>query len=112
MMPGMPGMSARVPLPPLEQARIDKIVQSEILAPVIRPQPMGLLGIAGLDAFVRTPSGQKVILREGGIADGVKILRVGTNRVLIEHAGETKELMIFSGLGGESLLPKPPAAKP
>lgn len=107
-MPGMPGMGPRIPLPPLEQARVDKIVQSELLAPVIRPQPMALLGIAGLDAFIRTPNGQKVILREGGTADGLKVLRIGTNRVLVELAGETKELMIFAGRGGESLLPKTP----
>lgn len=111
MIPGMVGRAGagRVggkALPASLQARVDKITQSEILAPIIRPPPMALLGIAGRDAFLRTPSGQTQILREGVELDGVRLLRIGTNRVLIEHAGEKKELMIFAGFGGESLLPK------
>ena len=94
------------PLSALIQARIDRITQSELLAPIIRPPPMALLGIAGRDAFIRTPSGQSTLLREGGESDGIKLLRLGTNRVLIEQAGEKKELTIFSGFGSESLLPK------
>lgn len=104
---GMPGGSrGPAPIPPLIQARIDKITQSELLAPVFHPPPMALLGIAGKDAFLRTPYGQMSLLREGGEADGLKLLRIGTNRVLVELAGEKKELIIFEGLGGESLLPK------
>jgi hypothetical protein len=106
-MPGGGGSSrGPAPIPPLIQARIDKITQSELLAAVFHPPPMALLGIAGKDAFLRTPSGQMSLLREGGEADGLKLLRIGTNRVLVELAGEKKELMIFEGLGGESLLPK------
>ena len=106
-MPGGGGSSrGPAPIPPLIQARIDKITQSELLAPVFHPPPMALLGIAGKDAFLRTPNGQMSLLREGGEADGLKLLRIGTNRVLVELAGEKKELMIFEGLGGESLLPK------
>ncbi len=106
-MPGSPGGSrGPAPIPPLIQARIDKITQSELLAPVFHPPPMALLGIAGKDAFLRTPNGQMSLLREGGEADGLKLLRIGTNRVLVELAGEKKELIIFEGLGGESLLPK------
>ena len=67
---------------------------------------MALLGIAGRDAFLRTPNGQMSLLREGSESDGLKLLRIGTNRVLVEVAGDKKELMIFEGLGGESLLPK------
>ncbi|MBN8247799.1 MAG: hypothetical protein J0L84_10190 [Verrucomicrobia bacterium] len=110
--PGVsPGSSRRSrppppPPSPLLQARMDRITQSEILAPVFRPPPMALLGIAGRDAFIRTPSGQSALLREGGESDGIKLLRLGTNRVLIEQAGEKKELMIYEGFGGESLLPK------
>lgn len=108
---GPPGTSrrSRIPPPPpspLIQARMDRITQSEVLAPVLRPPPMALLGIAGLDAFVRTPDGQSTLLREGGESGGITLLRIGTNRVLIEHAGEKKELMIYDGFGGESLLPK------
>ena len=94
------------PLSPIVQARIDRITQSEMLAPVQRPPPMALLGIAGRDAFIRTPSGQTALLREGAEKDGIKLLRIGTNRVLLEQGGEKKELIIFSGLGSESLLPK------
>jgi hypothetical protein len=94
------------PLSPLAQARVNRFTQSEILAPIFRPPPMALLGIAGRDAFIRTPSGQTTLLREGGEKDGIKLLRLGTNRVLIEQAGEKKELMIFNGFGSESLLPK------
>jgi hypothetical protein len=36
----------------------------------------------------------------------VKILRIGTNRVLVEHEGQKKELTLFSGFGSETLLPK------
>ena len=88
------------------KARVDRIVESEILGPVMHPLPMALLGIAGHSAFIRTPNGQSMLLREGGESDGIKLLRLGTNRVLIEQAGEKKELIIFSGFGSESLLPK------
>lgn len=98
--------SAATPFSPLIQARIDRITQSEVLAPVFHPPPMALLGIAGRDAFIRTPSGQSTLLREGAESDGIKLLRLGTNRVLIEQGGEKKELIIFEGLGSESLLPK------
>ncbi len=94
------------PLPPAIQARIDRITQSEILAPVIRPLPMALLGIAGKDAFLRAANGQTGLIREGEELGGIKLLRIGTNRVLIEHEGQKKELMLFGGFGSESLLPK------
>ena len=93
-------------LPPAARARIDRIVQSEILGAVVKPQPMALLGLAGADAFIRTPAGQTVLLREGEENGGVKLIRIGTNRVLIEHEGQRKELMLFAGFGSESLLPK------
>lgn len=100
--------SAHVPpaIPRIIQARIEKITQSELLAPVFHPPPMALLGIAGHDAFLRTPNGQMSLLREGGESDGLKLLRIGTNRVLVEVSGEKTELTIFEGIGGESLLPK------
>jgi hypothetical protein len=105
--PGGPGGPPKgPPLPPLVQARVDRIVQSELLAPVIRPLPMALLGIAGKDVFLRSPSGQTGMVREGGEVGGIKLLRVATNRVLVEENGQQKELTIFSGLGSESLLPK------
>ncbi len=93
-------------LPPAISARIERITQSEILGSIIRPLPMALLGIAGPDAFVRAPNGQTGLLKEGEELGGVKLLRIGTNRVLIEHEGQQKELSVFSGFGSETLLPK------
>ena len=103
-MMGMMGMKAP-DLPPAIQARVDRIAQSEILAPFIRPLPMALLGIAGDRAFLRAANGQTGVIRQGGEVGGIKLLRIGTNRVLIEQDGQQKELTIFSGYGGESLLP-------
>ncbi len=105
-----PGMVKMPELPPLILARIDKIAQSEILAPFMRRMPMALLGIAGNDAFLRAPSGQTGLAKEGDEMGGIKLLKIGINRVLVEQEGEKKELTIFSGIGGESLLPKPKPA--
>jgi hypothetical protein len=104
-MMGMMGMNA-TPLPPAMQAQVDRVVESEILGPFIRPQPAALVGIAGNFAFVRAPTGQTGLIKEGDELGGIKLLRIGTNRVLVEEQGQTKELTIFSGTGGESLLPK------
>ena len=91
---------------PTIKARIDRITQSEILAPVMRPMPMALLGIAGDQALIRSPEGQSGLVKEGKELGTIKLLKIGTNRVLIEEKGEKKELTIFSGFGGESLMPK------
>ena len=96
--PQSPGLPAGI------QARVDQIKDSEILGPVQRPLPMALLGIAGKDAFLRSPNGQTGLLREGEELGGVKLLQIGTNRVLIEHEGQKKELTLFEGFGSESLL--------
>ena len=102
-----PEMGKMAPdLPPAIQARVERITQSEILGAVIRPLPMALLGIAGHDAVLRSPSGQTGLLKEGEELGGVKLLRIGTNRVLIEHEWQRKELTVFSGFGSETLLPK------
>jgi hypothetical protein len=104
---GRSGPNANIAdLPGPVKDRIDRITQGEILAPVMRPMPMGLLGIAGESAFLRAPDGQTGLVKEGDQLGTIKLLRIGTNRVLIEQDGEKKELMIFAGLGGESLLPK------
>lgn len=95
-------------LSPAIQARVNRVTDSEILGPVIRPLPMALLGIAGDDAFLRAPDGQSGLVKEGGELGGVKLLRIGVNRVLVEQDGQKKELTIFAGLGGQSLLDKPP----
>jgi hypothetical protein len=102
---GFPGMPKPGPeLPPEVQARIDRVIDSEIIAPVMRPLPMALLGIAGTDVFLRAPNGQTGLIKEGEELGGVKLVRIGVNRVLVEQQGERKELTIFAGLGGESLL--------
>ncbi len=100
---GPPGRSA-VELPAAVKARISKITDSEILGPVMRPLPQALLGIAGNVAFLRSANGQTGLVKEGDSLDDIKLLRIGMNRVLIEQGGEKKELMIFDGYGGESLL--------
>ena len=103
-----PAARTETNVPPAIQARVDRITQSEIFGPIPKPKtiPMALLGIAGRDAFLRAPSGETGLVREGGELGGVKLLRIGTNRVLVEHEGQQKELTIFSGFGGETLLPK------
>ncbi len=100
-----PGGKPGGDLPPALKARIDRIVDSEILGPVMRPLPMALLGIAGDEAFLRSANGQTGLVKEGDSLDDIKLLRIGINRVLIEQGGQKKELTIFSGYGGESLLP-------
>ncbi|HXA44608.1 MAG TPA: hypothetical protein VNZ25_03805 [Candidatus Angelobacter sp.] len=93
-------------LPPAIKARISRITDSEILGPVMRPLPMALLGIAGDIAFLRTASGQTGLVKAGDSLGDLKLLQIGINRVLIEQDGQKKELTIFSGYGGDSLLPK------
>jgi hypothetical protein len=105
---GRPGAAQKIAdLPAPVKERIDRITQGEILAPVMRPLPMALLGIAGQSAFLRSPEGQTGLVKEGDSLGTLKLLRIGTNRVLVEIDGEKKELMIFAGLGSESLLAKP-----
>jgi hypothetical protein len=108
--PGMPGKARD--LPPEIQARVDRITDSEILGPVMRPLPMALLGIAGNVAFLRAANGQTGLVKEGDDLGGLKLLRIGVNRVLVEQEGQKKELMIFSGFGGESLLPNESKSPP
>ena len=83
-----------------------------MFAPVMHPQPMALLGIAGETIFLQTPGGQTGLLTvTNEPLDGIKLLRIGINRVLVEQDGQKKELMIFDGSGGESLMPKEESKK-
>ena len=93
-------------LPPEIKARVDRIYESELFGMVMRPVPMGLLGIAGSSAFLRAPSGQTGLVKEGDSLGEIKLLRIGINRVLVEQDGKKTELMIFDGYGGETLMPK------
>ena len=97
-----------VVFPAAIQARIERIKETEMFGPVPRPPviTMALLGIAGDDALIRFPDGQTSLVKEGSELNGVKLLQIGTNRVLVERAGQKEELTIFAGFGGESLLPK------
>ena len=106
MPPGMMGGMRGPPLPAPIQVRVDKIVDSEILGPVMHPQPEGLIGIADNEAFIRAPDGQTGPVKVGGTLGAVKLLRIGVNRVLIEENGEKRELTLFGGVGGQSLMPK------
>jgi len=98
--------TAAAALAPEIQARVDRIYESEIFGPIAHPMPMALLGIAGKVAFLRGPNGQTGMVKEGEDLGDVKLLRIGMNRVLVEQEGKKQELMIFAGLGGESLLTK------
>jgi hypothetical protein len=100
---GRPGASD---LPPEIKARVDRIYESELFGQVMRPQPMALQGIAGNSAFLRSPSGQTGLVKEGDSLGEIKLLRIGVNRVLVEQDGQKSELTIFNGYGGESLMPK------
>jgi hypothetical protein len=102
--PGKP--SAQRELPPQVKARIDKIIDTELLGPVPRPVPMALLGIAGNSAMLRSTNGQQGLIKIGEEIGGLKLVKIGVNRVLVEQNGQQSELMIFSGFGGESLLSK------
>jgi len=104
--PGSPRGRQAAALPPALQSRIDRIVESELLAPVMHPLPMALLGIAGDCAFLRSANGQTGLVKAGDSLDDLKLLQIGTNRVLVEQAGRKQELMIFAGYGGDSLMPK------
>jgi hypothetical protein len=113
-MPGMPvmgghprpggGMPGAADLPAEIKARVDCIAESEILGPMDHPLPMALLGIAGDQAFLRTDSGETGLVKIDAKLGDLKLLQIGINRVLVEKNGEKKELTIFSGLGGNSLL--------
>jgi len=108
-MPGGPmgGGMKKIELPKDVQARVDRIIDSEIFGPVIRPMPMALIGIAEQEAYIQATNGQTGPVKVGGEMGGIKLLRIGVNRVLVELGGETNELTLFGGLGGESLMPKP-----
>jgi hypothetical protein len=93
-----------LPLP--VRARVYGITDSEILGPVMHPLPTALLGIVGEVALVRAASGQSGVVKEGENVGALKLLKIGTNRVLVEEDGKTNELTIFSGYGGDSLMPK------
>jgi hypothetical protein len=98
--------ATKVQVPPEIAARVEKIKESQVLGMVVRPPPMALLGIAGADVILRGPNGQMGIIRVGEELGGVKLLQVGLNRILVLHEGKTNELILFEGIGSETLLGK------
>jgi hypothetical protein len=106
--PGKAASQTATNLPATIQARVTRISESEILGPVPRPPVIqaALLGIAGQDAFMRASTGKTKLVRVGENFDGLKLLQIGTNRVVIEEDGRKRELTVFSGFGSESLLSK------
>ena len=95
----------KVTEPPVITNRIEQIKNTEIFGAAPKPPPMALLGIIGMEAIIRADNGQTGLVKEGDVFAGVKVLRLGTNRVLVEHEGEKKELTVFAGFGSETLMP-------
>ncbi len=94
---------------PLPQSVLD-LADSAAFGKKPKPKPPSappdptLIGIAGASAFIKMPSGTVVPLELDGETDGIRLVKIGLNRVLIEQDGKTHELTIFSGLGSDSLL--------
>lgn len=98
--------SSAAALPRAIQARVARVKSSEVFGAIPRPLPMALMGIAGDSVILRGPNGREGLVKEGGTHDGVKLLKIGINRILIEHEGQKKELTLHRGFGSESLLKK------
>jgi len=109
--PPAPASSAAAATPPSAPAppppdRYTTIESSGILGALPQgPPPPALLGLAGAYAIIRAPEGQTDLVAEGGTLGTVKVLKIGINRVLVEHKGKVEELSIFEGMGGEPLVP-------
>ena len=65
-----------------------------------------------MSPFSALPTAKPGLVKEGDELSGLKLLRIGTNRVLVEQDGQKTELTIFSGYGGESLMPKQKETSP
>lgn len=102
--PGKPDSKTK-PLPTEIAQRSKRLESSGIFGRTPKPPPMALIGIVDPYAILQTPDGQTGKVKEGETLRGVKVLRVGANRVLVEHDGNTSELSIFSGIGSETLMP-------
>ena len=76
--------------------------------PVKKKPPPSLVGFVGKYAIIRGPSGKEDLVAEGKEFDGVKVLKIDTNRVLVENDGKQLELTVFSGLGSSTLMQKDP----
>ena len=71
-----------------------------------KPRPSTLIGIAGDMAIIQTGSGGTKAMSVDETFQNVKLLKLDTNRALIEENGKTRELTLYSGMGSESLIDK------
>ncbi len=79
--------------------------------PPKKEKPIVLEGIGGDSAFITAPNGRSGLVAVGETFQGIKVLKIAQNRVLIEYKGETRELNIWSGLGSEPLIDPKASAK-
>ena len=101
-----PTKDSKTEVPPASvelQACLQHLERSGALGRTPGPSPLALFGFAGNSAMLRLPNGQTVMVAEGEESNGVKILKIDTNRVLLMHEGQQLELTLFSGVGSESL---------
>ncbi len=103
--PGGLGGAALPDLPPTARARVERIYLSQLLGPITPPVPASLLGIAGDSAILRGTNGQTGWVKEGDLLGGIKLLKIGVNRVLIDEGGQKKELTIFPASAAKASCP-------
>lgn len=69
-----------------------------------KPAPPKLQGIGAEFAILEIPGKGVHMIRAGTEKEGIKVLAIAINRVLIEVDGEKQELTIHSGFGSDPLL--------
>lgn len=79
--------------------------------PPKKVKPIVLEGIGGGFAFITAPNGRSGLVGVGETFQGIRVLKIAQNRVLIEYKGEKSELNIWNGLGSEPLIEKKAPAK-
>ena len=84
------------------------VVPTDSAARPSGPAKPALVGIAGGRVLLQMPDGATALLGVGGEWNGVKVIEIATNRVLIESHGKRSELEIYAGMGSASLLPSTP----
>ena len=84
--------------------------------PEAPPDPPSLLGIlegrGTAHAILRTAGGEKIRLAVGEERDGVRLDRIGINRVVITFRDQPLELELHAGMGSKSLLSGESAESP
>ena len=67
-------------------------------------KPPSLLGVLGEGAILLFPDKKQHFVDVGKTVQKVRLVRVATNRALIEFEGKEIELKLFGGAGSESLI--------